>query len=198
VLEPAFHVPQAILVGDQFDEAGFAVFVQRLNFVGRQRTGIFPDFFVAAISKRVLHVQLKLIDFPAGQLVDDLEKRLQRGNFVAADVEHQAAHGEIGPVFDFQAGKGRGEKTTKLLEGLVGVENGGGIGCRNSGLGDINNQMIVFARRKRRIQFDDHRTRAGSGVSADFSRHGKQGQRIGGKIVIHRNRRHPIVAKAGA
>ena len=52
-------------------------------------------FLVSAIGERVLDIQLKLIDLPFGEPIDQGKKRRHRGNLVPADVEHHAAHGKV-------------------------------------------------------------------------------------------------------
>ena len=105
VLEPALHVAERVLVGHQLDEALAAVGVQGEDLLAGQRRGFGPHFGVVAVGKGVLGVKLKLVDLPAGQAVDQVEQGFHLGDFVAADIQHHAARGEIRPVGDLQAGQ---------------------------------------------------------------------------------------------
>ena len=54
------------------------------------------------VREGVLGIELQLVNFPAGQHVDQLIKSLKRWHFVAAHVEHHATHWEIRPILDGQ------------------------------------------------------------------------------------------------
>jgi hypothetical protein len=124
MFEPALHVAERILVGDQLDESLFAVGIEAADFLARHRGGVAPDFFVAGVGEGVLGVELKLVDFEFGKPIDDLKERGHRRDFVAADVEQNAPDGKIGGIGDLQTGKRLAIGAVELGEGLAGVEKG--------------------------------------------------------------------------
>ena len=70
----------------------------------------------------MLGVELKLVDLHRGKQVDKLKQRRDGGDFVAADVEHDAAHGEVRPIFDVQTGQVNRKLAEQLNECLRRVE----------------------------------------------------------------------------
>jgi hypothetical protein len=60
---------------------------------------------VVAVRKGVFGVELELVHAQELEQVDELSQRVQGRHPVARDVEHVAAHGEIGPVAKPQAGQ---------------------------------------------------------------------------------------------
>jgi hypothetical protein len=78
VHEPAMHVTEAVLIGHQLDEARRAVGVQLAHVLGRVRAGVLPYALVTHVRKRVLEIQLQLVDFPAREPIDERAQRGQR------------------------------------------------------------------------------------------------------------------------
>jgi hypothetical protein len=99
------HVTEAVLIGDELDVARGAVGVELADLGSVERARVLPDDVVPRVRKRVLHVQLQLVDLPACELVDETAQGGRRRYLVAADVQHDAARGEIRPVFERDSGE---------------------------------------------------------------------------------------------
>ena len=136
--EPAPHVPEAILVGDKLDEPFAAVGVQFEDLLSGDRRGFRPDSRVIAIGEGVFGIQLELVDLEAGEPIDQIKQRFHRRNFIAADIEHDAARREIGIVFDSEQWQFRAVRLEKLGEGLRAIECTSGVigGDSDAILGD--------------------------------------------------------------
>ncbi len=72
-------------------------------------------------------VQMQVVELEQRELVE-VVLDLLHGEEVAGDIEHRAAVGEAGVVFDRDVGH-RAVGGAELVEGLQGVERTGGIGC---------------------------------------------------------------------
>ena len=144
VLQPALKVAERILVRHQFDESFPAIRVEPLDFLARHRRGVFPDHAMIPVGKRVLHVQFEMVDLPLRQFVDELEQRFHRRHFVAADVQHHAAHREVRPIFNFS--DRHFALPADLAQGHLGIELPGVIGGFDLSVADP-----VALRRKGRV-----------------------------------------------
>ena len=84
---------QAVLVGHQLDEPGFAIGVQILHLVRGEGHFVLPHLREGRVRKReALDVKLELIVLQAGHPVHQTAQVGQRGHLAAADVQHEAAH----------------------------------------------------------------------------------------------------------
>ena len=81
-----------------------AVGVERFELGAGERGGLGPNNGMRAIRERVLEVELQPVDLERRQRVDPTVERLHRGDLVPADVQHDAALGEVGGVLDRQRG----------------------------------------------------------------------------------------------
>ena len=77
------------------------------------------------VRERVLGVELELVDLQLRELLDEPEERGHRRDLVAADVEHDAAGGEVRPVLDPAYGQLVPPLATELHERLAGVKQAG-------------------------------------------------------------------------
>ena len=136
--EPPLEVAQGVLVGDELDAARPAVGVEGTEVVGGVGVGVAPDVLVAGVGEGVLHVELELVDLPARQPVDEGDERLGCRHPVARHVEHDAAHGEVGPVLDAAGGQGaaspaplgsRWRGVAQLGQGGAAVASAGVVGA---------------------------------------------------------------------
>ena len=98
VREPAVHMAEAVLVGDELHVPGSAEGVELLDLGGVERAGRGVHLVVGPVRERVLRVQLDLVDLDRRQAADHGPQRVHGGDLVAGDVEHHAAHGEVGVV----------------------------------------------------------------------------------------------------
>src|SRR6185295_9432609 len=90
--------------------------IQASNFGRRERRRILPHRAMSAISERMLGVELKLVDLEPRQPIHKLQQRKHFRHFVAADVEHDAADGDIGLVLDIDKWKIALAGKTKLAQ----------------------------------------------------------------------------------
>ena len=79
--------------------------VDGTKVVGGVWAGLTPDFVVAGVGEGVLHVELDLVELPAGQPVDEGEEGLERRYPVPGHVEHHPPDAEVGPVVDDAGGQ---------------------------------------------------------------------------------------------
>ncbi len=98
--QPAVHMPERVLVRHQLDMALPAEGVQLQDILAGERRGACPDLGVRAVGEGVLGVELDLVDLPAGQHIDQLQRRRQRRHPITTYVKHHAARREVGPVGD--------------------------------------------------------------------------------------------------
>src|SRR5262249_9832902 len=67
VLEPALHVAEAVLIGDQLNKSLVAESIELADFLRRHRRGILPHDAVPPIGECVLRIELELIDLERRQ-----------------------------------------------------------------------------------------------------------------------------------
>ncbi|OPZ07056.1 MAG: hypothetical protein BWZ08_02103 [candidate division BRC1 bacterium ADurb.BinA292] len=142
--QPAFHVPERVLVGDELDEPLAAILVQVEDLLRGEGRGVGPDRAVVAIGERVFGVQLELIDLPLGERVDQVHQRPHARDHVAADVEHDAAVGQVGPVLDAQRGERVGLPAGELAQRHRGVERAGAVVRDDRKLGGRDLQAVTL------------------------------------------------------
>lgn len=121
VCEPALHMAEGVLVGHEDDTPGGALVVDPADVVGRERGRIRPDLVVPGVGEGVLQIELELVDPGKVEQLDQPEQGTPSGHPVTADVEHETAHGEVGPVFDLDALTRPGTARSQLVEGALGV-----------------------------------------------------------------------------
>ena len=97
---PAGQVAEGVLVRHQLDVALAAVGVQLHHLLAGHRRPVVPHLAVVAVGESVLGVELELVDLPLGEQVDQAVQAFHGRHPVAADVEHQAAVGDVGMVGD--------------------------------------------------------------------------------------------------
>ena len=90
--QPAFHVTEGVLVGDKLDSLHLAIRVKLANLGGSHRIGLLPNLRVRRIGESMLGIQLKLIVAAPREDINDFAERSQRGDAVAAHVQHVATH----------------------------------------------------------------------------------------------------------
>ena len=78
------------------------------------------------VREGMLRVQLKLVDLEGGQKVHEGVERLHGGDLVPADVEHDPAVGEIGPVANAQGRQSVPALLKDLAQGHDAVERARG------------------------------------------------------------------------
>ena len=113
---------EAVLVGHQLDKPRPAVGVEGADLLGREGARVGPHLAVVTEREGVLGVQLQLVDLPRREPVDEREEGLHRRHLVARDVDHHAAHREVGPVGDRANGERPVVRVTQLVEGGTRVE----------------------------------------------------------------------------
>jgi hypothetical protein len=101
--QPATHVAEAVLVGDQLDSRAAAVRVEPAYVCGRQRRRAPPHALVLAVREAVLRVELEMVDAAHRKQLHDARQGGARRNAIAAHVEHVAAHRKVGPIANAQA-----------------------------------------------------------------------------------------------
>jgi len=122
VPQPAFHVPEGIQVGDEFDAERCAGRVEFADLRGRERRSILPSVLMAREREGMFDVELKLIDAQSSERADEVEQLRLRRHFAARHIEHEPADREVGTVEDFEAGKGGGRLRVDLPQGLGAVK----------------------------------------------------------------------------
>src|SRR6266498_4082136 len=101
-LKPALKVAKRILVRHQLNKAVTAVLIELQNLLPRQRTRLGPDVRMAAIRKRMLGIELKLVNLQSGKLIHQREQRGHGRNLVARDVNHHPPSAKIRPILDLK------------------------------------------------------------------------------------------------
>ena len=129
--QPVVEVAEDVLAGHEVDEAGGGVVLEFFDLLGGERGGVLPDALVTAEGEGVFGVELQLVELEARHRVDDVAEVVHGRHAVAADVEQVAAGGQVGPVFDGEAGQrgvgGVWPGLGQLLEGLLAVEDPRGV-----------------------------------------------------------------------
>jgi len=100
-----------------------AVGIQQQDLLAGEGRGAGPHLGMGAVGEGVLHVKLELVDLPPRQPVDQVHHSGEGGHAVAADVEHHAARGEVGPVRDRQGGQVRAALPDDLAQRAHTVED---------------------------------------------------------------------------
>ena len=121
MFQPALHMPKRILIRHQIDQPLPAIRIQLADFLRGKRARILPHIAMIAIRERVLDVELKLIDLPTAEQIDQRFERRHRRNFVPAHIQHHPAHKMVRPVFDVEAGNAFAKLTPELAESPLGV-----------------------------------------------------------------------------
>lgn len=93
---------QDLLVGNQLDVPLMRVLGQEKDLGAVQSPCVLPYPTVVLEGKRVLCVQLQLVDLDPSQHVDDALEGLKCVDAIPGYVEHDAAIGQQRPVCDFQ------------------------------------------------------------------------------------------------
>ena len=104
--QPPAHVPEGILVRDQFDPAIAAVDIEHTDLRGRHWRGVDPHLGMIPVGEGVLGIHLDLIDFPLGESVHQPPQGVHLGYLAPRHIEHDAPVREIRPVLDTQTGQG--------------------------------------------------------------------------------------------
>ena len=86
---------------------------------------------MVAVGKGVLGVKLELVDLPDCQQVDQFAAASAWWALVAADIEHDAAIREVGPIAAVQIRQRCAMLLKKLAQRLDGVESPRGLFCHN-------------------------------------------------------------------
>ena len=76
---------------------------------------------MAFVGKGVFGVELEVVEFEEGHLVDCVEEMAHGGDAVAGDVEHDAAGGDAGRVDDAELGDAGAVLAEELAEGCEAV-----------------------------------------------------------------------------
>src|SRR2546430_9280082 len=96
-------MPEGILIWDKIDAQLGAAVGKFCNLVARDRAPIAPDRFVLRIGKGVLGIELKLVDLPVGQVLDQFEECFDTRHTSARYVEQDTATRKIGMIANLQA-----------------------------------------------------------------------------------------------
>ena len=102
MFEPVTQMPERVLVRHKINAELAATGVQLEDFVAGERSPAAPDWFVVAIGEGVLGVELELIDFEIGEVINQIEQRMEVGNTATRNVKHDAAPREVGIVANGQ------------------------------------------------------------------------------------------------
>lgn len=112
--------------------AGAAGGVEGEHFFGGEGGCVIVHLRVLAEFEVVFDVELELVDFQAGKIVDELEEGFEGGDFAAGAIVVDAAVGEVGMIVDSEARQfegffagGVGGLTEDLGESLEGVKGAG-------------------------------------------------------------------------
>src|SRR4051794_22349677 len=98
-----------------------------------------------AVGDGVLHVKLKLIDFPTGEAVNQIKYRLQGRHFVPANIEHDAAHGKIRPILNREKRQHFCMLLKDLPQSADAVENSGSVRSDDSNPVIVDGQPIALS-----------------------------------------------------
>ena len=126
MLEPAFHVAEAVLIGDQVDETLAAIGVELSDFFGGHGTGVLPDVLVAGVGECVFGVELKVIDFPFGESVDQREEGLIVGTLSRLMSSMTPRTGKSGNPLSQGTAANR-ETACEAAQGFADRKNSGGV-----------------------------------------------------------------------
>ena len=91
VHEPSLEVTERVQIGNQFDEAFFAVLVDFADFFARKRRGVFPNCLMITKGEGVLGVKLEFVETKFGQQVDQTKDCFHGGNLASAYAEHETS-----------------------------------------------------------------------------------------------------------
>ena len=129
------QVTEALLVGDELDAPFAAALVEHEDVARRNRARIAPDLLVPAVGEAVLGVELQLVDAQLAQRGDQRVQCARSWDARAADIEHHAAHREVGRVGDREARHDevrgvlrRGQLLHDLAQALHAVAHAGFVG----------------------------------------------------------------------
>ena len=156
MFKPAFHVTEAVLVGHEIDMPFAAIGIEIEYLLRCQRRGMLPYLPVLFVSKGMLHVELKLVDLPAGEPVNQIIERLHCGHSAAADIMHHAARREVGPIVYDQLRQGRPLRLQQLPQRLNTIENVSQVMRGNDDTFSRDCQSISLSLRNGCIQGEQH------------------------------------------
>jgi hypothetical protein len=137
-------VAKRILVRDEVDAEFAAAGIQFANFAGSKGAPVAPNGFVFPVSEGVFHVQLELVYFEVGKVLDEFQQCVEPWHTCARDIEHDAAAGKIRVIEDSEPGE-----TASILAQQVsqGRDRGAETGCmavKNADAGSADFQAVTF------------------------------------------------------
>ena len=178
VEQPAVHVAEAVLVRHQRDVPLAAERVEGLDVLRRVRARVAPHDLVARVGEGVLGVELDVVDLPLGEAIDQRVQRLQRGDLVPGDVDHDPPDREVGPVADRADREPTAVLACQLTQRHARVERARVVGRLDADRVGPHRQRVPLGREAART---DGRGRRGRGHGLGPERHlaglGQQGHR---------------------
>ena len=119
--EPAPHVAEGVLIRAELNAGCAALAVEPCDIGGVQGRSIAPDFFVAAVGKGVLGVELQVVDAQQRQPLHQQRQGFAGGDAIPAHIEQIAAQRKIRRVFYGQRGQPRARIALQLREALLRI-----------------------------------------------------------------------------
>ena len=116
VTEPSLEMSKGIEIGNELDEALFAVVVNLSYLFSGEGGEIFPDCLVVLKGKGVFDVELDFIEPMQAEKVDEFKNRVHGWHFASTDIEHKCPSTKYRAVINLKARDGLFRTVKDLFE----------------------------------------------------------------------------------